>query len=103
LSISANSPAIGLAGLFLGSEFFRANQRRDLVEHAIDVLVAIGAAKGLGQLDGFVDDDAVGRFRVVDQLEGCPSSECRLRRREFAERAVDVLADLLRQFFLLLR
>jgi hypothetical protein len=41
--------------------------------------VAVGAAKGLGQLDRLVDDDAVGRFRVVGQFEARPSAGRRLR------------------------
>ena len=39
------------------------------VEHAIDVLEAVGAAEGLGQFHRFVDDDAIGNFRVMGQLE----------------------------------
>ena len=38
------------------------------VEHAVDVFMAVRAAKAFGQFDGFVDDDAVWRFRVVAQF-----------------------------------
>ena len=48
--VPATDPAVALRK--------KAQDAGNLVEHAIDVLVAVGAAEGLGQLDGFVDRDA---------------------------------------------
>src|SRR5574343_1700902 len=93
LSISANSPAMALLALLARSDHARAQHGSNLVEHADDVLVAIGAAKELGQFDGPVDDDAVGRFGMILHLEGAEHHHAGLDRRQFTERAVDVGAD----------
>src|SRR5574343_797518 len=91
LSIKANSPAIGLLfGLLAGSHFIRAEDGRHLVEHAVHVLVTVGAAKCLGQLDGLVDDHAVRGFRMVLHLESAEHHDAGFDRRQFAEWAVDV-------------
>jgi hypothetical protein len=45
-----------------------------IVEHAVDVLVAVGAAEGLGQFDRIVDDHAVGHVQAVRQLVGADHS-----------------------------
>ena len=50
---------------FARRKFRRTNLRRQLVEHAIDIFVAVSAAKGLGQFNRFVDDDLVGHFEVL--------------------------------------
>src|SRR5574343_391478 len=98
LSIRANSPAIGLLlGLLAGGDFVRTQDGCHLVEHAIDVLVAVGAAEGLGQFDGFVDDHAVRGFGMVLHLESAEHHHAGFDRRQFAEGAVDVGRDALGQ------
>jgi hypothetical protein len=42
----------------------------DLVEHAVDVFVAVGAAESLGQLDSFVDRHLVRHVDAVRELVG---------------------------------
>jgi len=64
MSAAASCAARGAGGAHLGG----AQLRRGLVEHAVDVLVAVGAAEALGQLDAFVDGHAVGDVEAVLQL-----------------------------------
>ena len=40
-----------------GGHFDRAQLWREFVEHAVDEFMAVGAAKGFGELNSFVDDD----------------------------------------------
>ena len=47
---------------------FRPQLRRQLVEHAIDELVAIRTAEGLGKLDRFIDDDTIGGVDAIPEL-----------------------------------
>jgi hypothetical protein len=53
-----------------------------LVQHAVDELVAVGAAEGLGQFDGFVDDHAIGCFRMQLELAGAQQQDAALDRRD---------------------
>ena len=53
----------------------RAELRGELVEHAVDELVPVGAAVGLGELDRLVDDDAAG-----DLAAGASSSQAPMTR-----------------------
>ncbi len=57
-----------------GGHLGRAQVGGGLVEHAVDVLVAVGAAEALGQLDRFVDGHAVGNVQAVRQLVARRSS-----------------------------
>src|SRR6185295_2289220 len=41
----------------------------EFVQHAVDVLVTVGAAETLGEFDGLVDDDSIRSLRMVAQLE----------------------------------
>ena len=52
------------------SGFIWPQHQRQLVEHPIDELVAVGAAEVLGQFDGFVEDDAIGRLGKVAEFAG---------------------------------
>jgi hypothetical protein len=61
-----------------------------LVQHAVDELVAVGAAVGLGQFDGFVDDHAVGCFRMQLEFAGAQQQDAALDRRDFIPGAVDM-------------
>ena len=54
-------------------------QRDAIVEHAVDVAVAVGAAEALGQLDRLVDDDAIRHLELVRQLEGADAAGSRAR------------------------
>ena len=55
-------PAVsGLRGFDLGG----ASLGGGVVEHAVDVLVPVGAAEALGQFHGFVDGDLVGDVEAV--------------------------------------
>src|SRR5438046_2150652 len=57
------------SGSGTSAEDFRgAGARRQLVEHAVDVLMSVRAAVRLGELDGFVDSDPVGHLRLAQQL-----------------------------------
>ena len=81
----------------VGTHFIRTQVRGQLVQHAVDVLVAVDAAEGLGQLDRFVDDDAVRDFRMVLQLIGAQQQHAMLDRRQFGHAAVDQRGDDLAQ------
>src|SRR6478736_4862811 len=48
--------------------FVGPHRLRQLVEHAVHVLVAVGAAEALAELDRLVDGDAVRDFRIVHEL-----------------------------------
>jgi hypothetical protein len=61
-----------------------------LVEHAVDVLVAVGAAEALGHFDRFVDDHAVGHLDAVRQLVGADQQHTMFHRRQQRGAAVDM-------------
>ena len=63
---------------------------RGLVEHAVDVLVAVGAAEALGQLDRLVDRHLVGHVDAVLELVGADHQHAVLDRRQLGGLAVDV-------------
>src|SRR5205814_113924 len=48
----------------------RPNACRQPVEHAVDILVTVGASIRFGKLDGFVDRHAVGHVRLPKELPG---------------------------------
>src|SRR5688572_28498456 len=56
--------------------------RRELVEHAVDELVAVGAAVALRQLDGLVDHGAIRHFRLVLELLADEQQDAALDRGE---------------------
>ncbi len=68
----------------------RAPCARQLVEHAVDVLVAVGAAVRLRQLDRFVDRHAVRHVRRVQQLPRADDENALFDRRDFAGLAVEI-------------
>src|SRR5690606_25614870 len=74
-----------------GLGFVRTQFDGELVEHAIDELVAVGAAIFLGQFDGFIEDDAIRRFRMMLELVGAQQQHAALDRRHFLPGAVDEL------------
>jgi hypothetical protein len=63
------------------------------VEHAVDVLVAVGAAEALGQLDGLVDRHLVRHVHAVLQLVDADHQHAVLDRRKLGGPAVDVLRE----------
>src|SRR5689334_22591178 len=81
----------------LGSLFgdlFGPHRRRQLVQHAVHVLVAIGAAEALAKLDRLVDRHAVGNLRVVHQLPRADEEDRALDWAHLVPLAVDVRLDL---------
>ena len=66
-----------------------AHRRRVAVEHAVDELVAVGAAVGLGELDGLVDHDAVRDVGTTLELPRADREDCALDRRELGGAAVE--------------
>ena len=67
--------------------------RGGLVEHAVDVLVAVGAAEDLGQFDRLVDGDAVGNVHAVRQLVGADQQHAMFHRRQLRGLAVDMARE----------
>ncbi len=53
---------------YFGRQFDRTNLRGQLVQHAVDELVSVRAAKGLGEFHRFVDHHAIGNFGMMRQL-----------------------------------
>jgi hypothetical protein len=64
-----------------------------LVEHAVDVLVAVGAAEALGHFHRLVDDHAVGHVDAVRQLVGADHQHTMFHRRQQLGAAVDMAAQ----------
>src|SRR5689334_11089745 len=65
----------------------------DLVEHAVDVLVAVGAAEALGELDRLVDRDLVRNLDAAHELERAEHQRRVLDRREQLDLAIDVRGE----------
>src|SRR5436309_7733373 len=61
----------------------------ELVEHAVHVLVAVGAAEVLGELDRFVDHHLVGYVGRVLEFERREQQDAALNRRELLQLAVE--------------
>src|SRR5215211_2130513 len=59
-----------LAAGAIGFHFGGAQLRREAVEHRVHVLVAIGAAEFLGQLDALVEHHAPGHVGAVLEFVG---------------------------------
>src|SRR5512134_3930357 len=74
--------------------FVWAQPRRELVEHAVHVLVPVGAAVLLGELDGLVDHHAVRHLWSVLQLPRREQQDAALDRRERLDLAVEGGLDL---------
>src|SRR5512144_2624021 len=66
-----------------------ANAGRELVEHAVHVLVPVGAAVGLREIDRLVDDDPVGDVRAMRELPGAQREDRALDRGQLRRRAVE--------------
>src|SRR5512134_380459 len=66
----------------------------DLVEHAVDVLEAFGAAETLRQFNRLVDDDPVGNFEPLLQLVGTDQQDSMLDRRQRLDAAIEVPCEL---------
>ena len=58
------------------------------MQHAVDVLVAVGAAEGLGQLDALVDHDTQRYIRAMLELVGADPEHGALDWRDFGQRSV---------------
>ncbi len=54
----------------------------DLVEHAVDELVAVGAAEGLGEFDCLVDDHPIRDLEMAGEFESTDQQCCMLDRRQ---------------------
>src|SRR5690606_22296892 len=63
-------------------DFRFAQHRRELVQHTVDELVAIGGTEDLGQLDTFVDHHAI---RYVDTLDELPGGQAQHRQLDRVE------------------
>src|SRR5690554_1078823 len=83
--ISSNSPT---GSAFAGPQLGAAQLGRQLVEHPVDELVAVGGAEGLGQLDALVDDHPVGHVEALLQLVGGQAQDGQLHRVQIADRPV---------------
>ena len=59
----------------VGLDFCGTQPGGDLVENAIDELVAIDTTERFGQFDRFVDDDPVGNFDMVGQFVGADEQD----------------------------
>src|SRR3546814_18938763 len=70
---------------------------RHFVEHAIDELEAIGAAKRLSQLDCLVDGHLVGDFDMMDEFEAADQQNAMFDRRELFKRTVYIRHEALAQ------
>src|SRR5690348_12482178 len=79
-------------GSLLG-DLFGPHRRRQLVQHAVHVLVTVGAAKTFAELDRLVDRHAVGNLRVVHQLPRADEQDRALDRAHLVPLAVDVGLD----------
>src|SRR6267378_1545160 len=84
LRMMSNSEATSSGFLLL-----RPQLRDELVEHAVHVLVAVGAAEVLGELDRLVDHHFVGNIGRILQLEGREQQDAALNRRELLQLAIE--------------
>ena len=76
----------------------RAQLGGEFVEDAVDEFVAVGAAVGFGDFDGFVDDDGVGGFRHRAQFVASHQQDGAFDGAEVFFVAVEQGADLLDVF-----
>src|SRR5437870_13684554 len=76
-----------------GAHFDFAEPRRELVEHAVHVFIAVGAAIGLGKLDRLVDDDAVRHLELAQKLVTREQQYAALDGRELGELAIEARRD----------
>src|SRR5439155_17667690 len=76
-----------------GFSLLRAQLRDELVEHAVHVLVAVGAAEILRELDRFVDHHLVGYIGRVLELERREQQDAALNRRELLQLAIEERRD----------
>jgi hypothetical protein len=53
----------------VGTHLRRAQAWCQLIEYRVDILVAIGTAKLLGQFNAFVEDDAPGHIQTMLELK----------------------------------
>src|SRR5450830_1395969 len=72
-----------------GADFRFAHLGSKTIEHAVDVFVTVDAAKGLGQLNRFVDDDLVRDLRIVLQLERANQQRRMLDRRQLGNGTIN--------------
>src|SRR5882762_9781537 len=84
LRMMSNSEATSSGFLLLRSQL-----RDELVEHAVHVLVTVGAAEVLGELDRLVDHHLVGDIGRVFQLERREQQNAALHRRELRQLAIE--------------
>src|SRR5450432_2426585 len=85
LSLAPAASDCGARAMDLG----RAGSRRKLVEYAVDVLVPIGTAVGLRELDRFVDGHAVRHVGLAQQLPRANGQDALFDRRQLARLAVE--------------
>src|SRR6267154_2452067 len=72
-----------------GFPLLRPQLRDELVEHAVHVLVTVGAAEVLGELDRLVDHHLIGDIGRILQLEGREQQDAALDRRELLQLAIE--------------
>src|SRR5581483_9318920 len=73
----------------VGVHFERAKPRRELVEHAVHVLVTVGAAVSLRELHRLVDDDSIRHLDLPQKLVSRDEKYAALDRGEPGEVAVE--------------
>ena len=71
-------------------ELGRAPLGRELVEHAVDVGVAVLGAEALGDFDRLVDDDAIRHVEAMAQLVGADAQHRALDRIDAVDLAIEV-------------
>src|SRR5438874_8016153 len=80
-------------GIACPAHLVGAQARRDLLEHAVDEAVALGAAEALAELDRLVQHDLEGRLGMRGELERADVENRALHRREPREIAIEVRHD----------
>src|SRR5690554_1106205 len=81
------------SALFERVDFRAAQPVGQLVQYAIDVLVAIGRTKRLGQLDSFVEHYTVRHVNTLAELPGGKAQNGQLDRIQLANAAVQILVN----------
>src|SRR5712671_7159973 len=74
---------------YSGFLLLRPQLRDELVEHTVHVLVTVGAAEVLGELDRLVDHNLVGDIGGILQLESREQQDAALNRRELLQLAIE--------------
>src|SRR4051812_40282825 len=83
----------------LGVHLDFAQARRELVEHAVHVFVAIGTAEDLRELDRLVDHDSVRHLELAKKLVAREKQYAALDRRKLDELPIEARCDHFFQVF----